>query len=72
MSNPRWLPILAFALAFTVGAAVLGFWSLGWLRSPRDDTSGRASAGECAPMGSAGKPISPECPQAAPPTARTP
>lgn len=72
MPNPRWLPILAFALVFTVGAAVLGFGWLGWLQNPRDDASGRPPVGECAPMGPAGKPISPECPQPRPPTGRTP
>lgn len=71
MTVPRWIPFLAAGL-FLAAAITLGvLWSQGALRHPSEDASSAAALAACAPLNPSGPPP-PECPQAKPPTQRTP
>lgn len=70
MPNARWLPLVAFALFAAVGLGVLTLWGLGVLRGASGDAKPQIPA--CDPAVPTGAERPKECPQSAPPTARTP
>lgn len=71
MTAPRAAPLIAIIL-FVVVAVTLGLlWSRRALRHPADDVRAGSAPTACAPLNPDGPPPA-ECPQAKPPTQRTP
>ncbi|KAB1074352.1 molecular chaperone-like protein [Methylobacterium planeticum] len=72
MTGFRWIALLAVALLITVAVAVLALRATGQFRTAGEDAAGKPAIPACDPVGYDKGPRPAECPQAAPPTARTP
>ncbi|WP_336487522.1 molecular chaperone-like protein [Methylobacterium nigriterrae] len=72
MTGFRWIALLAVVLLAGVIVAAVTLRSAGTLRSASEDAAGKPAIAPCDPPGQIKGERSPECPQAAPPTARTP
>lgn len=71
MTAPRAAPLIAIIL-FVVVAVTLGLlWSRGAVRRPAEDVRTSGAPAACAPLNPNGPPPA-DCPQATPPTQRTP
>jgi hypothetical protein len=71
MTVPRWIPFLAAALLIAAAVTLGLLWSRGALRHPSEDARTAGEPAACAPLNPSGPPPS-ECPQARPPTQRSP
>lgn len=72
MHPNRWLPLAAAALLILAVGGFAALWGFGAFRSTSEEATGRPMPPVCAPLNPEGKEISPECPQRATPTSRSP
>ncbi|HEV7439153.1 MAG TPA: molecular chaperone-like protein [Methylobacterium sp.] len=72
MTGFRRIALIAVVLLVTVAAAVLVLRASGQFRTAGEDAAGKPPVPACDPPGYDKGPRPAECPQAAPPTARTP
>jgi hypothetical protein len=71
MTVPRWIPVLAVGLFLAAAITLAILWSRGALRHPSEDARSPGAPAACAPLNPSGPPPA-DCPQAKPPTQRTP
>ncbi|MGU3539147.1 molecular chaperone-like protein [Methylobacterium sp. A54F] len=70
---PRAFPLLALALLAAVACGALALWFSGLTGTAQDQAGGKPPVAACDPPGQQKPgPRPPECPQAAPPNARSP
>jgi hypothetical protein len=72
MTGFRRIALLAVVLLIAVAAVVLVLRATGQYRTASEDAAGKPPVPACDPPGYDKGPRPAECPQAAPPTARTP
>lgn len=71
MTAPRAAPLVAIILFVVVAVTLVLLWSRGALRHPAEDVRTGGAPTACAPLNPSSPPPA-DCPQATPPTQRTP